>query len=155
MARLGKYGYTSAGATQLSAKVPEDLKDDFADTCEENGDTMTDVITELMAEYVADHGNAPVSGDDLPDDERQAAAYQRLRELADPDTHRIPTESALSDVAEEVGVKKTAVKRTILKPLERRDYIAAQWGQIEVRPPNVAAAARGETAVATDGGAEQ
>jgi len=154
MARMGKYGYTSAGSTQLSAKIEENLKADFADTCDQNGETMTNVIEQLMAGYVADHGNAPVSTDHLPDDDRLRAGYQRLRELADPDTHSLPTESALSDVAEECGVKKAAVKRTILQPLERRDYIEANWGTIKVVPPHIVAGTTPD-AVATDGGEDQ
>ncbi len=132
---MGKHGYTSSGSTQLSAKIGEDLKEDFRDTCKENGETMTDVVESLLAGYVADHGNAPVSDENLPEDGRLRDGYQRLREVSDPDTGRIDTDEALSTVAEAVGIKKGAVRRTVIKPLDRRGLLQPKWGTIVVKDP--------------------
>lgn len=57
MSRMGAEGYSSAGKTRLSAKVPETLKEDFKDACENVDVTMTDAIEEKMTEFVAEHGS--------------------------------------------------------------------------------------------------
>ena len=134
MSRMGAEGYSSAGSTQLSAKVPEPLKSDFRDACEQRGESMTDVIEEKMQEVVEEE-SGEITTDGLPDDERLRSAYQRLRSLCDPDTHRIDTDTAESAVAEASKVKISSVRRAVLDPLKRRGLLQYRWGVIQVTPP--------------------
>lgn len=141
---LGRWEQSSAGKTQVSAKVPDQLKADFEDACEAAGKTQTDVITRKMAEFVDDQGVGTYAGP-LFDDDTLAAGYQALRERADPDTNFIGPEAAETAVAQQTGIRATAVRRRVLDPLERRDAIRYNWGKIAVapRPYLVASTAEG------------
>lgn len=132
MARMGQDGYSSAGSTQISAKVPEPLKEEFREACDERGESMTDVIEQKMKEVV---DNGDEESDALPDDDRLRAGYQCLRAESDPDTGRIDTDVAESAVAEKTRVKSRTVRQNVLDPLERRGYISYCWGSIKVRDP--------------------
>jgi antitoxin component of RelBE/YafQ-DinJ toxin-antitoxin module len=132
---MGRSGYSSADRTQISAKVPEQLKEEFKETCDALGESMTDVIVEQMVRVVSEHGGETVD-DAYPDDDLLRAAYQQLRRHAPPDTSALDADAARSLVAEEVGLKKDHIKRLVFRPLERQGYIRPKWGMIVVVPPD-------------------
>lgn len=134
MTRMGADGYSSAGSTQMSVKANSDLKNDFQKACEENGETMTDVIEESMREYVQVHGDG-ARGQNLPDDDQLASAYQALRQISDPDTGRVDVDAAKPAVASKVGISKQHVRRVVFDPLKRRNYLSPNFGSIIVHPP--------------------
>jgi len=132
MSRMGAEGHSSAGSTQLSAKVPEPLKEEFREACEQRGESMTDVIEAKMREVVG------AETDDVKgaiDDDRLRSAYQALRDEADPDDRKIDTDPAESAVAESCRVNSRSVRTAVLDPLQRRNAIQYRWGQIRVNPP--------------------
>jgi len=135
MARMGKDGVSSAGTTQVSAKVDPDLKSDFRATCEQNGENMTDVLKEAMRDYVSVQGDGS-RGENLPDDDQLASAYQTLREISDPDTGHIDVDAAKPAVSQAIGVSKAHVRRVAFDPLKRRKYITPNYGSLIVHEPN-------------------
>ena len=119
---------SSKGHTQLSARVPEDLKDDFKRAADENGETMTEAIMGLMADY-ADHQRA--ADTHTPDDPELARALDVLERGAN-ERGRIKADTARGLVAQELGIPKQATRRAVLRPLERAGYIEPSWGEILV-----------------------
>jgi antitoxin component of RelBE/YafQ-DinJ toxin-antitoxin module len=126
---MGKDGYSSKGSTQLSAKVDEQLKEDFRAACDAAGETMTDMIEQKMKEVVEEHGTLPDSQLVTPDDDLLADAYERLR-LASGPLDRIETDEAETEVAEATRVKKKHVREAVFRRLEERGYITPAWGTI-------------------------
>ncbi|WP_435358434.1 hypothetical protein [Haloarchaeobius sp. DFWS5] len=104
-------------------------------------DALDDSLDVSRAEFfrqaIVDHldDDATDADADLPDDDRLRDGYQRLRQVTGPNG-RIDTDAALSTVAEATGVKKGAVKRTIIKPLDQRGYLTPRWGVITVHDPD-------------------
>lgn len=136
MARMGKDGYSSKGATQLSVKTPDELKDDFREACESEGRSMTEVVREKMEEYVRETGGSEIVAGDGPEDPRLSKAWRRLRENADPDTGKINTDVAKTKAAEAAGVSKGAVREAVLEPLRRRGWLRVSFGTIRVKRPS-------------------
>ncbi len=134
MSRGERWQQSSAGSTQLSAKVPESLKEDFREASEQRGETMTDVIKSKMIEVVEAELGAG-SGDPLPDDPALADAYRALRKNANPDSNLLNTRIAESVAAEASGVKSRVVRENVLEPLRSRGFIRPYFGQIVVIPP--------------------
>lgn len=87
MPRMGADGYSSAGTTQLSAKVNEDLKRDFRDACDNLEITMTDAIEGFMEEFVEEHGPAHIGRSEgyYPDDPTRRDRYETCLEHATHD----------------------------------------------------------------------
>jgi antitoxin component of RelBE/YafQ-DinJ toxin-antitoxin module len=119
---------SSRGHTQLSARVPEDLKREFKNAADEQGETMTEAITKLMADY-ADHQRAEDTH--TPDDPELARALDALERGAN-ERGRIKADTARGLVAQALGVPKQATRRAVLRPLERAGYIEPFWGEILV-----------------------
>ncbi len=134
MSRAERWQQSSAGTTQLSAKVPEPLKQDFREACDQRGETMTAVIEEKMAEAVDEELGAG-SADPLPDEPELANAYRSLRRSANPDNGRLKTDQAESIAAQSARVNSDFVRSTVLKPLANRGYIQPMWGSVKVLPP--------------------
>ena len=116
--------YSSAGTTQLSAKIPEELKKKFKAACDDRGETMTDALTRLIMEDVEDVGG----GEQLPSDSTLANGLRALRSLG----RRIDTEVAEAVVAQRTQVTQSAVRSVVFDPLEDQGWIRYDWGQITV-----------------------
>lgn len=137
---MQRWQQSSKGSTQLSAKLPEALKEDFREICEEQGETMTDVIVDLMAQAVEERKGTRDADNVLPDDERLLKAWRVLRHNAAPDTNVIPLKSAESLLANELNVPKHIILHSVIQPLERHEppMIVVEWAKVEVRDPREA-----------------
>lgn len=111
---MQRWQQSSKGSTQLSAKLPEASKEDFREVCEEQGETMTNVIVDLMAKTVEERKGTRDADNMLPNDERLLKAWRVLRHNAAPDTNIIPLKSAESLLANELNVPKQIILQTWL-----------------------------------------
>ena len=88
-------------------------------------------MREAFAEYIARYGDGDAS-DQLPSDPQLATAYQTLRQRADPDHGRIPTDEAIPAVAEATKLPRPAVKRRVFEPLRERGWIDPRYSVLIV-----------------------
>ena len=128
MSRMGADGYSSADTTRLSAKVPDGLKRDFRDACDNAGVTMTDAVEEFMADFVAEHGPAHVDTSDgyYPDDPDERALYEACLDAADhtdegPKLHQRRHARRVAKTTQDVSKDELA---DALMPLRRKGYVA-------------------------------
>ena len=120
---------SSAGYTQLSARVPEELKDEFKRAADQQDETMTEAIVRMMADYT----NIDASGEDVhtPADDDLADALDALEKGAD-EWGRVETDTGKSLIAQQLGIPARAVRRSVLRPLQRGGWIEPRWGEIVV-----------------------
>lgn len=150
MSRMGAGGYSSAGQTRLSAKVDENLKEDFKDACEARGETMTDVIENQMKDVVEDHAPGTTTGDDegyYPNDPQLRELYEACLKYATDDL-RIYQRRHAGNIAQETRqVNKTELPDAMM-PLRRQGYVALgsmpidlageavkRWRHWHIKPP--------------------
>ena len=153
MSRMGADGYSSSDTTRLSAKVPEALKRDFRDACDNADITMTDAVEEFMAEFVADHGPAHVGNDDgyYPDHPTERALYEACWDAAVHTDRgpRIYQRRHASVVARETQQVTKSDLSDALMPLRQGGYVALgpmpvtatpaagdRWRNWFVKPPS-------------------
>lgn len=122
-------------SAQLSVRCDAELKSRYKDALDAEGRTMSEELRRHMEQVVAERGGAVSNAGHLPDDDELATAYARLDDLADPDTRTVSTDAAESALADALNRPKSTVRRAVLAPLERRDYISPQWGSIQVTRP--------------------
>ncbi|WP_136689367.1 hypothetical protein [Halorhabdus amylolytica] len=126
MSRMGAQGYSNAGKTQVSARVPETLKTDFKEACENADTTMTDVFEDAMAEFVEEYGDVVVDvGTDeyYPTDSHERELYEACLKFADEDLmiYQRRHASAIAQKTQQV----TADNLTdALEPLRKKGFIA-------------------------------
>lgn len=95
------------------------LKEKIEQLAEETGQSQSEIGREALAEYV---GESPDPFGFGLDSKRLSAAYYAMWRAADP-AGKLPVEVAKARAAEAPRVKKEDVKRSILKPLEQRNYL--------------------------------
>ncbi|WP_233506005.1 hypothetical protein [Haloferax sp. Atlit-47N] len=120
-------------STTVTVRVDENLKDDYTSALD--GSISDDIRSHMeeVARTVRDE-----SDNNLPDDEILRDGYLALRRTAeayDPNGRRIDVTTAISKVAERAGIPKDAVRRRVLKPLIRDDYVELDWGEIIIYQP--------------------
>jgi hypothetical protein len=144
---MGAGGVSSAGTTRLSAKVGEELKEDFKEACEARGDTMTDVIEEKMAEVIAENGGPTLDDDDYyPTDPKLRELYEACLKYAVD--LKIYQRRHAGSIAQETQQTNKSNLPDALIPLRHRGYIAlgptpidlggdaaARWRHWHVKPP--------------------
>jgi len=145
---MNRWERSSAGTTRLSAKVPEDLKRDFRDACDHVDETMTDVVEDLMAEFVVEHGPAHVGQTDgyYPGDKRLRQLYEACLDVAeDLKIYQRRHASRIAQATQQVAKNELG---DALMPLRRRGFVAlgamppsltgeaaARWRHWHVKPP--------------------
>jgi hypothetical protein len=126
MSRMGAEGYSSEGQTQLSARVPEDLKSDFREACEHQGVTMTEAVESQMAEFVAEHKPTDTVRDAsgyYPENERERALYEACLDCATDDLiiYYRRHASTIAQATQQVSKQELS---DALRPLRRKGYLA-------------------------------
>lgn len=152
MSRMGADGYSSSDTTRLSAKVPDELKRDFRDACDNVDVTMTEAVEEFMAEFVAENGPAHVGTAEgyYPDDPALRELYEVCVDLADHTDEglKIYQRRHASRIAQQTQqVTKSRITEALM-PLRRKGYVAlgpmpvdlvgeqaARWRHWNVKPP--------------------
>lgn len=149
---MGADGYSSGGTTRLSAKVPEELKRDFRDACDNADVTMTEAVEEFMAEFVAENGPAHVSSSDsfYPDDPALRELYEVCVDVADHSVNglKIYQRRHGSRIAQRTQQMGKNDLPDMLMPLRRKGFVAEvfispqvrgkdakRWRQWLVKPP--------------------
>lgn len=124
----------SNDSAQLSVRCDADLKQQYADVLDDEGDSMSNDLREHMEAVVARHDAASNYGvnDRLPDDDVLRRAFNVLDEYADPDTRTIGVEAAESTLADKCNTPKRVVRERIIKPLDDRGLIRPNWGELVV-----------------------
>lgn len=153
MTRMGVDGYSSSDTTRLSAKVPEGLKRDFRDACDNAGVTMTDAVEEFMAEFVAENGPAHVNDTDAyyPDHATDRSLYEACWDAAEHTDRgpRIYQRRHASTIAQQTQHVSKDELADALMPLRQKGYIAlgpvpiyateeagGRWRSWFVKPPS-------------------
>jgi len=128
MSRMGADGYSSKDQTQLSARVPDALKRDFRDACDNQDVSMTDAITDMMEEFVAEHGPAHTSDSEgyYPSNAEERELYEACLEHADeteegPKLYQRRHARQIAQSTRQVSKNDLA---DALMPLRRKGYIA-------------------------------
>jgi len=148
VSRMGAEGYSSAGDTQLSARVPEELKEEFKAACEAVGETMTDMIEKKMAEVVEEHGDG-VSGEGeyYPDDPYERELYEACLKFATDDLKIYQQKHArrIARETQDTSVDDLAVSLDNLRkagfialgpmPVYMAGEAAKKWRHWHVKPP--------------------
>jgi hypothetical protein len=150
MPRTGADGYSSAGTTQVNAKVPEPLKEEFRDTCDELGESMTDVLQGAMEEFVEAHRDERVSAERegfYPSDPYERDLYEVWLEVSSDDL-RIYQRQHASALARETGNFQRSELSDNMMPLRRAGFAAlgpmpvdlageaaSRWRYWNIKPP--------------------
>lgn len=117
----------------VTVRVTENLKEEYK---QEVDASMSEAIREHMRSVVNDSGDgsdAPVQFDDEILTDGFAALCDAVETYREPGDRRLPLETAKSQVADSTNVPKKAVLDRILRPLERRNAIRPNHGDIIVR----------------------
>ncbi len=101
---------------RLNIRLSESKKDQLKKQAEEEGKSMSGAVKEMVEDYI---GFTP-SGK-LPEEDDLANAYQTLWTMSDGGMIEIDTVE--SKVADQQNTPKTAVRRRIMRPLQRRGYL--------------------------------
>lgn len=123
----------------VTVRCSPDLKQKY----KESVDNMSDDLRAHMTDVAGDESDDAEDAH-LPDDENLAAAYTFLDAICDPDTRRVATDVAETQLAGELNIPKAAIRRSILKPLERRGYIKPRYGAVHVFRPSRVPVTEGE-----------
>lgn len=133
-AEISRWEQSSEGSTQISLKVPDGLKSDFKQACQDAGTTMTDVLTERMAIYVRQHGEAPAqTGGHYPSDPHLRGLYEACLEASN-DRLKLYQRKHAGQVAQDSrtqGVTKSELADAIME-LRRKGYAALGAMPIDV-----------------------
>jgi len=146
MARMGADGYSSSGTTRVSIKTSEPLKEDFKQACDDEDVTMTEVIEDAMAEFVADHGGQQTEDGYYPDDSDLRDLYEAC--LRHADDLRVYQRRHASKIAQDTQQVAKGDLADALMPLRKRGYVALgpvpldldrkvadRWRNWYVKPP--------------------
>ena len=127
MARMGKDGYSSQGQAQLTARVPEGLKEEFKQTAKANDETLTDAIVKKVEEYVAENSSETYDSADTPDlTEKERELYETCLEIAEDTGNgwKIYQRRHAREIAQTTRQVSKDELTSALMPLRRKGYIA-------------------------------
>lgn len=113
---------------QLRARCSRELHDKVTQLAEKKDTTLSEEIRNAVRGYV------PSDDDDtqpMPEDPELETVYRWLRDRAD-DQGYVPSQPALSGLAQKLSIKEEFVKNARLKPLERGGWIQPSYSHIRV-----------------------
>lgn len=143
------YGAEDRGA-QVNAKVPEPLKEDFRDACDDLDRSMTDVIVEQMGEFVEVHSpdhTIQESTGYYPSNPHHRELYDACLTAAERDLKLYQRRHAAIVAQETQQVSKDELADALM-PLRRTGYVAQgampidlageaakRWRHWHIKPP--------------------
>jgi len=101
---------------RLNIRLSESKKEQLKQQAEEEGKSMSGAVKEMVEDYI---GFTP-SGK-LPNEDDLATAYQTLWVMSDGGMIEVNTVE--SKIADQQNTPKQAVRRRIMRPLQKRGYV--------------------------------
>lgn len=119
-----------SGDATISVKCKGELVE-RADTATEKGDCGS--RSELIRQAIEEKADRILGAETEESEftERQERAIALLNQHTGP-RGKLPSEEAKSIISENMGIKKTQVKRAVFEPLEEAGAIEPNWGSIRL-----------------------